>query len=432
MSKKIAIIGTGITGLAAAWHLNRAGYDIHVYEANDYIGGHSNTISGAGHAPVDTGFIVYNEATYPNLIALFDYLDVPVMKTDMSFGVSIDGGAVEYSSHALFAQRKNLFSRRFYKMLRDLIRFYREAPKWLEDPDHDPSIPLDDYLVQHHYSRAFIEDHLYPMAAAIWSTPARDVGAFPAKTFITFCVNHGLLKLRNRPQWYTVKGGSREYVWKITHDFRNRIYLNTPVRRVERYSSGAIVHDSRGNSITYDEVVLATHSDQALGLLSDADADETRVLSAFPYSRNTAYLHRDNTLMPKRRKVWSSWNYMSAGAGQSLCLSYWMNRLQPYLPDNDHLFVTLNPDTPPAREKTLKTITYDHPLYTLVALEGWQHISAIQGRRHTWFCGAWCGYGFHEDGLSAGLAVAEAISGQKRPWDVRDSSPAGGHAISSP
>lgn len=420
---KIAVIGTGIAGNGAAWLLHRGGHDIAVFETNDYIGGHSNTVSG-DHPDVDTGFIVYNEWTYPNLIALFSELGVETMPTDMSFAASLNGGALEYSGDHLFGQKMNLFKPSFHRMWIDLIRFYKTAPKAVDEGD---DITLDQYLQREDYSKSFIDYHILPMAAAIWSTGADDIGAFPIKSFVRFFVNHGLFHLNHakRPQWHTIKGGSKCYVEKLVAPFQGKIRLNTPARSVKRYE-----HHVEVNGEIFDHVVIAAHSDQALEILEDANPSERRVLGAFPYTENTAYLHTDEVLMPKRRKIWSSWNYLTTTKEGRVTLSYWMNRLQPFIGTAQDYFVTLNPETPPDPAKTFKTITYHHPQYTLDALAGWDQIKTIQGVNRTWFCGAWCGYGFHEDGLSSGLAVAEKIDpSNTRPWSITESSPAGSHAI---
>lgn len=418
---KIAVIGTGITGNSAAWLLNQS-HEVEVFEAGAYVGGHSNTVSGDAHADVDTGFIVYNEWTYPNLIALFEHLGVETVPTDMSFAASLDGGALEYSGDALFGQWRNFFRPSYYRMLLDIVRFYKHAPSLLEGDDAPMS--LGEYLTAEKYSQAFIDYHILPMAAAIWSTGTEDVRNFPAASFVRFFVNHGLFLLKDRPRWHTVVGGSRRYVEKLTAGFRDKVHLNNPVTKVLRKDDGVEITDSKGVVRVYDHVVIATHSDQALKVLEDASDEEAAVLGAFPYAPNVAYLHEDVALMPKRRSVWSSWNYLTTNADQSVCLSYWMNKLQPFVGEKD-LFVTLNPPEPPAEDKTFAVIPYDHPQFTMGAIEGWEKIKDIQGVRRTWFCGAWCGYGFHEDGITAGLAVAEAIGGVKRPWDVVDKSPAG-------
>ena len=425
---KIAIIGTGITGNSAAWLLNQK-FDITVYEQNDYIGGHSNTVSGDNHADVDTGFIVYNEWTYPNLIALFDHLNVETIKTDMSFGVSMDEGNFEYSGDAILAQKRNLLRPSFYKMVRDILRFYKNSPNVLNELQTDLS--LGEYLAREKYSKAFIDYHILPMAAAIWSTGTDDVRDFPVKSFVRFFVNHGLFMLKNRPQWHTVKGGSKRYVEQLTASFADKILLGRAATKVKRGKNSVSITDSSGKTRKYDHVIMACHSDQSLNLIEKPTDTEQAVLKSFPYSENTAYLHTDTALMPQRNAAWSSWNYLQSTPDSGVCLTYWMNRLQPFIGE-DNLFVTLNPTTPPAANKTIKKIQYHHPQYTLDALKGWSRIGEIQGVNRTWFCGAWCGYGFHEDGISAGLAVAEDLSEMigdpiKRPWNVKDKSPAGDH-----
>jgi predicted NAD/FAD-binding protein len=420
---KIAIIGTGIAGNAASWLLNQS-HDITVYEQNDYIGGHANTIDGgAAHKPVDTGFIVYNEWTYPNLIALFAHLGVKTEKTNMSLAVSVDNGRLEYSGNSIFGQKKNILNPRFYLMLLDLVRFYKSAPKFLENQEDDMS--LGDYLKKKRYSKTFIEDHLLPMAAAIWSTSADDIRHFPARSFIRFFVNHGLFLLKNRPQWWTVTGGSRQYVDILTASFKDKIKVNAEVTSVERKDDGVNVTDSNGDVQTYDHVVMASHADESYRMLTNKTTEEKAVLAAFPYGENVAYLHSDETYMPKGRRMWSSWNYLATNDDNRVSVTYWMNRLQPFLPSEKQLFVTLNPLSPPDPQKTIKVQTYQHPQYLMSAIEGWPKIKTIQGKDRVWFCGAWCGYGFHEDGVSSGLAVAEALGGLKRPWDIQEKSPAG-------
>lgn len=423
---KIAIVGTGITGLAAAWLLHPH-HDITVYEQNDVTGGHSNTVHVPPFAPVDTGFIVFNELTYPNLFALFDHIGVAYEKTEMGFGVSLDNGRLEYSAENIFAQKRNFLRLRFYRMLIDIVRFYKDAPKLLNLPR--TSMSLSEYLTEKKYSDAFIQDHLLPMAAAIWSMSAEQMKNFPAQSFVRFFVNHGLLRLTKRPQWYTVTYGSRQYIDKMTEKFRDRIHTHCPVISVKRDDSGVILTSPQGSQ-TFDHVIFACHSDQSLKILGhDASDDEKKILGFFPYSENIAYLHRDPNLMPKRKAAWTSWNYLASTSDGKVSLTYWMNMLQKFLPQNEDLFVTLNPPSPPREDLTLKKIIYHHPQYTQNALDGWASIKNIQGKNRTWFCGAWCGYGFHEDGLSAGLAVAERVGGVKRPWDIIEKSPAGQHAV---
>ncbi|WP_374447675.1 NAD(P)/FAD-dependent oxidoreductase [Stella sp.] len=421
--QRIAVVGAGISGLGAALALAER-HDVTVYEAESRPGGHSNTVevtAGGRTVPVDTGFIVYNLDTYPNLIALFDHLGVPTRASDMSFAVSADRGALEYSGsdlNGLFAQRSNLVRPRFLGMVRDILRFYREAPAVLLQPERRQS--LGQYLADGRYGRAFVDDHLLPMAAAIWSCPTSAMLEFPIVSFVRFCQNHGLLRVRDRPQWRTVAGGSREYVRRLTARLAGRIRLATPVDGIIRLQNAVVVRDRGGHEERFDQVVLAVHGDQTLAMLPDADPHERAILGAFRYAANRAVLHGDPRLMPRRRSVWSSWNYLAtrddAGA-RAVSVTYWMNRLQgldPAVP----LFVSLNPPEPPAPSQVHAAFDYMHPVFDQAAIDAQAALPRIQGRRRTWFCGAWCGHGFHEDGLSAGLAVAASL-GAAPAWRPR-------------
>jgi len=416
----IAVVGSGISGLSAAWLLARR-HRVTLYEQSRWVGGHSHTVEALG-VPVDTGFIVYNEATYPNLTALFAHLGVATRATSMSFAVSLDGGRLEYAGGTrggLFAQRRNLASPRFWKMLHDLRRFYRAAPRDLPTLG---SLGLGDYLDGLGCGAAFRDDHLYPMAAAIWSTPVGAIPDYPAAAFIRFCENHGLLKLRERPQWRTVAGGSRAYVVRVLADFPGGVRTACPIRAIRRDAAGFTLETAQGPR-RHDRVVIAAHADQALAMLGDADPVEREVLGAFGYRRNTCVLHSDPALMPRRRRVWSSWNYAARDGegGGAPAVTYWMNRLQ-HVAEDKPMFVTLNPLREPDARQVHWRGDYDHPMLDAAAHAAQGRLWQLQGRRNAWFCGAYFGAGFHEDGLQAGLAVAEQLGGGRRPWSVEGES----------
>jgi len=427
--QKIAVVGTGIAGLSAAWLLSHR-HQVTVFERERRIGGHANTVmvqAPEGNVPVDIGFIVYNEAAYPNLTALFNHLDVQTYPTRMSFAVSIDHGRLEYAGGGgltgLFAQKRNLFRPRFWSMLRDLLRFYRCAPDDLAGLD-DLDLRLGDYLDQGGYGAPFRDDHLLPMAGAIWSAPPKALRDHPAAAFIRFNENHGLLQLRNRPAWRSVAGGSKAYVDLLSRGFRDRIRTNAAVARIRRGRRGVTVHCADGTSAHFDHVVIAAHPDQALAMLDAPTPDERRLLGSIRYSRSTAVLHTDPTFMPGRRAAWSSWNYVGRSDGHDagqISVTYWMNRLQR-LPTATQLFVSLNPDHDIAAGAEHFRRTYEHPLFDPAAMAAQRQLWSLQGHNGTWYCGAWFGAGFHEDGLQSGLAVAEALGGGRRPWRVADES----------
>lgn len=428
---KIAIVGSGIAGLGAAWALNRQ-HEITLFEAEGYLGGHANTVDvadGGRRIPVDTGFIVYNERTYPKLTRLFRELEVPTQESDMSFSVSLGQGSFEYKGDlpGLLAQPSNLGRPRFWRMLRDVARFYREAPQLLK-LEPDTALSLGTYLEAGRYSDDFVYDHLLPMGAAIWSTSLADMRSFPARTFVQFCRNHGLLLYTKRPQWMTVKGGSREYVRRLSRSFRDRVRLNQAVLACRRTPFGVFVTTEAGGEERFDQLVLACHSDQALRILGgDATCEEAEILSALGYEDNLAVLHQDPELMPRRRAAWASWNYMGGAVearGRKVSVTYWMNRLQN-LQTSAPLLLSLNPIQRPDPDRVLASYSYAHPQFDQAALDAQSALYRIQGRQRTWFCGAYCGYGFHEDGLEAGFKVAAEL-GAAVPWaeEAGTSSPA--------
>jgi predicted NAD/FAD-binding protein len=424
---KVAVVGGGIAGLSAAWLLSSR-HDVVLFEADGRLGGHANTTeapnaSGAA-TPVDTGFIVYNEPNYPNFTALVDHLGVVSIPADMALSVSLDDGAFEYSSFGMsgmFAQKRNIFSARFWSMLRDVTRFYKHGPRDLAALEA-PLTSLDDYLAQKGYCQAFRDDHLLPQAAAIWSTPLAAIGAYPAAALIRFFQNHGMMSVFGRGLWRTVQGGSRAYVRRLTEAFGGEVRTGVRVTGVKRIAGGAEVRDVTGHVERFDEVVIAAHGDTALALLDDPTTEERRILGAFKYSRNLTVLHTDPSLMPKRKAAWTSWNHIGRrDAPEDGCVTYWMNRLQTLKSDTD-LFVTLKPTRPIAPEAVIKTEVYEHPLFDAGAIAAQREIWSLQGARNTWFCGSYFGHGFHEDALQAGLAVAEQLGGVRRPWTVADES----------
>jgi len=423
----VAVIGSGVAGLAAAWLLQQR-HAVTLYEKDAKLGGHANTVEveGADGNPVaiDTGFIVYNTLNYPNLVALYQHLGVATHASGMSFSVSLDDGRLEYSGTdlgGLLAQKSNLARPRFWMMVRDILRFYRQAPRLLSRPDAE-TLSLGQYLEDEGYSQAFIWDHLLPMGAAIWSTTLTDMRHYPAASFVRFFESHGLLRLAGRPQWRTVTGGSRTYVERVAAPLAGRIRLACPVRCIRRQPDGVLLEERGGRIERYDHVVLATHADQALALLADPSAEEAELLGSFPYARNRAVLHSDATLMPRRHRAWASWNYIGRrGEDGALCVSYWMNLLQTLDPRRD-FFVTINPIREPRAGTVHASFDYEHPGYTAATAAAQRRLWSLQGNRQTWFCGAYFGAGFHEDGLQSGLAAAEALGGVRRPWTVADES----------
>lgn len=419
--KRIAVVGSGISGLAAAWLLAQR-HDVTLYERDGRPGGHSHTVEldlPEGRVAVDTGFIVFNERTYPNLTALFDHLGIATRATDMSFAASIDAGRFEYSGgnlRGLFAQKRNLLRPRMWRMLADLMRFYREA-RLASGGD----VTLGDYLGSAGYGASFVHDHLLPMGGAIWSTSPRQMLQHPLGAFIRFCDNHGLLQVADRPSWRTVTGGSRTYVERMLSGRPIDVKLNARIATVLRDGAGPSLVFADGTSARFDAIVMATHADQSLGLLATPTVRERRLLGAMRYLRNEAVLHGDTSLMPQRRAAWSSWNVLSDKAtvenDAQICVTYWMNRLQ-HLPVARPVLVTLNPNRPVRGDLVWGRFDYAHPLFDRAAMKAQRELWSLQGQGGVWYCGAYFGAGFHEDGLQAGLAVAERLGDVRRPWQV--------------
>ena len=420
---KIAIIGAGISGLGAALALSEQ-HDVRVFERDGRIGGHANTVDVTfpdGVQPVDTGFIVYNHQNYPNLTALFQHLDVPTRWSDMSFGFSLNNGACEYACDSLgkiFAQRWRVMDPRFLNTFREILKFTKLAPKDLKEGRLE-GLSLGAWLDGRGFSAWFRDRFLLPMGGAIWSTCLSEMESFPAESFIRFFVNHDLMTgLDSAQRWRTVEGGSREYVKRLVAKLGPRVVVNRPVAQVTQNAARPELRFEDGETEHFDQIIIATHGPVARRLLANPLDDQAQVLGAFRTSTNRAILHSDPALMPKRRTVWSSWNFLANGdAERPAPVSYWMNRLQG-LPEDRPLFVSLNPTREPDPQLTHGTFSYDHPLFDAASFQAQKDMDTIQGRGGVWFAGAWLGYGFHEDGLRSGLRVADALG--SRPEWARD------------
>lgn len=425
--RSVAVIGSGISGAAAAWALRDAA-DVTLYESEAHAGGHTATIDvdyDGRHIPVDVGFIVYNEPNYPELTRLFALLGVETHASDMGFALSLDGGRLEWCGRNLrtiFTQKRNFFSPSFLWMLREILRFNKQCVVD-RDAGHLDGTTIGDYLKWRNFSDAFRDNYLVPMAAAIWSTPRVRMLDFPAASFITFFDNHRLLHSdAERPVWRTVTGGARSYHRKLLAPLEGRIRLSSPVESVIRDAFGVTVQAKGHAPARHDDVIVATHSDQALALLADPSAIEHKLLSSVAYRPNRVVLHRDPRLMPQRRQAWSSWNYMRFSArDEEVCLTYWMNRLQG-IDERWPLFVTLNPVVEPRDELVFGEWTFAHPQFDATAIAAQAALRELRGHRRTQFAGAWTGFGFHEDGLRSGLDAAEML-GAQIPWRAATRSP---------
>ncbi|MFC1814876.1 NAD(P)/FAD-dependent oxidoreductase [Thermodesulfobacteriota bacterium] len=407
---RIAVVGAGISGLVAAYLLCEE-HEVTVFEQNDYIGGHTRTVdvaSGGQNLAVDTGFIVFNEKTYPNFIRLLKKLDVPWQPSVMSFSVQCEKTGLEFSPstlNSLFAQRRNLLRPAFYRMLWDVFRFKQEAPALLQESTDSQT--LGNYLKNHKYSRFFIDNFIIPMGGAIWSTDPQKFFEFPARYFVQFFTNHGFLNVRDQPRWLVVRGGSQRYVEKLIRPFQADIQLNCPIKTIRRGDDAVHLTLPDGTSKSFDNAVIAVHSDQALAMLENPDQDEQEILGAIPYQANRVMLHTDRSLLPLRRSVWASWNYHipSTETGRAT-VTYDMNILQT-LKASDEFLVTLNREDRIDRQKVIQDLLYHHPLYAPLSLAARKRLAEINGRRRTYYCGAYWGYGFHEDGVNSALEVCK-------------------------
>ena len=426
MRQRVAVIGSGIAGLSAAHHLNNH-VDLSLFEAGSYFGGHTHTVDvtlpspqGAVTHGVDTGFLVYNQRTYPGLISLFESLDIRTAASDMSFSVQAHwddtGKVLEWNGanlNSVFAQRSNLLRPRFWGLLRDIMRFNQLATDLAQSGQADAlTQPLQQFLDEHRFGSAFRQGYLLPMLGCIWSCPTTQMLQFPVATMVRFCDNHGLLQVNNRPPWFTVAGGAKHYVQAITDRISDK-RLNTPVLGIAREAQGVQIRTAQGVE-RFDQVVLATHADQSLALLERPSSDEQALLGAIRFQANRAVLHTDTRVMPQRRLAWAAWNYQRTqddSESARVCLHYWLNRLQP-LPFKQDVIVSLNPASPIDPATILGSYDYDHPVFDLPAIAAQNQLPRLQGQHRTWYAGAWMRFGFHEDGYQAGLAAAKSLLAQ--------------------
>lgn len=414
---KIAIIGSGISALAAGYFLHKK-YDLTIFEKNDYIGGHSNTANinfDRKKIAVDTGFIVFNFRTYPNLKNLFEKLGVVIEKSNMSFGIRDFDQNFEYSGNdlgGLFAQKSNIFKPKFLKMLFDIGKFNKEAIKLVKNNNISNKTTLDKFITDLKLGEYFKNYYLFPMAGAIWSCPLELIKNYPAKNFLQFFYNHGLLTIFNQPQWYTVKDGSQEYIKKLSADFKDKIKLNCQITKSKQKGRKIILTDKKGCDYEFDKVIFASHADQTYKIIKDKTKEEKEILSKIKYSKNIAVLHKNKNQMPKNKKAWASWVYLSSKKNNQASLTYWMNNLQNLGTDKP-LFVTLNPFKKIPKKDIISSYDYEHPIFNLDGVEAAAKLDRIQNKRNIYFCGAWTKYGFHEDGLNSAINIMKYFNIKK-------------------
>ena len=420
---KIAIIGSGISGLSSALLLSQK-HNITLFEIDKRFGGHANTVDithKQNLISVDTGFIVYNKLNYPNLIGFFDFLKIETINSDMSFAVSARDGQLEYSGSmtGIFAQKRNLFNLKFYKMLKDIVVFFLFGYKYAFQVKENES--LGEYVKRCKFSEEFVNDHLIPMSSAIWSCPEREILNFPAKTLLTFFKNHQLINFIFRPKWRTVKGGSRQYVNKVVEKIKknkkNKFVLNSKIKSIFSKNNKIEINLEKNTEI-FDKVIMATHPDQTIKLIKNLDKQSTDILSKFKYQKNTVYLHSDKNLMPKNKKTWSSWNYISSKKEEKSSVTYWMNLLQNINNSLD-VFVSLNPYIIPSKSLTYKKIIYEHPIFNSKTNEAQSKMIEIQGKNNIFYAGAWLKYGFHEDGIASAVNISKTLN-VAVPWEQRN------------
>ncbi len=420
---KIAIIGSGISGLSSALLLSQK-HNITLFEIDKRFGGHANTVDikhKQNLISVDTGFIVYNKLNYPNLIGFFDFLKIETINSDMSFAVSARDGQLEYSGSmtGIFAQKKNLFNIKFYKMLKDIFVFFMFGYKYAFQVKENES--LGEYVKRCKFSEEFVYDHLIPMSSAIWSCPEKEILNFPAKTLLTFFKNHQLINFIFRPKWRTVKGGSRQYVNKVVEKIKknkkNKFVLNSKIKSIFSKNNKIEINFEKNTEI-FDKVIMATHPDQTIRLIKNLDKQSTDILSKFKYQKNTVYLHSDKNLMPKNKKTWSSWNYISSKKEEKSSVTYWMNLLQK-INNSLNVFVSLNPYIIPSKSLTYKKIIYEHPIFNFKTNEAQSKIIEIQGKNNIFYVGAWLKYGFHEDGIASAVSISKTLN-VVVPWEQRN------------